>query len=68
LVFLEGHLREDYTITSLPWLIQAIKMMWVKGLPMTYFQKLARSMPRHTKAVMAAKGKKLSTNVYKDAM
>ncbi len=56
LVFLEGHLKEDYTITSLPLQIQAIKMMWVKGLPLAYFQKLARSMPRHIKVVMATKG------------
>jgi predicted N-acyltransferase len=41
---------------SLPSLIQAIKMMWVKELPLAFFQKLARSMPRRIKAVMATKG------------
>jgi hypothetical protein len=43
---MKAKLKEDYTLTSLPSLIQAIKMMWVKGLPLAYFQKLARSMPR----------------------
>jgi hypothetical protein len=32
--------------------------MWVQELPLAYFQKLASSMPRNIKAVMAAKGQK----------
>lgn len=54
--FMKAKLKDDYTITSLPKLIEAIKMMWVRELPLDYFQKLASSMPRRIKAVMAAKG------------
>jgi hypothetical protein len=56
LVFREGQSEGGLHTTSLPSLIQAIKIMWVKGLPLAYFQKLARSAgPCRIKAVMTAK-------------
>jgi hypothetical protein len=53
--FMKSKLKAS-NITSLPGLIEAIKLMWVRELPLEYFQKLARSMPRRLKAVLAAKG------------
>jgi transposase len=45
---MKGKLKKDHTITSLPLLIKAIKMMWV-ALPKSLMVKLAHSMPTRMK-------------------
>ena len=49
-------LKKDHMITSLPLLIRAIKMMWVRDLPPKYFKKLAESMPRRLQKCLANNG------------
>ena len=49
-------LKKDHTITSLPLLIRAIKMMWVRDLHLSYFKKLAESMPRRLQKCLANNG------------
>jgi hypothetical protein len=39
-------------ITSLPKLMEAIKMIWVKEMKLDYFQKLYDSMPRRLQMVI----------------
>ncbi len=43
-------------ITSLPLLIKAIKMMWVKDLPLDLMKKLGHSMPSRLKQCITNKG------------
>jgi transposase len=47
---------EKFKTTSLPKLINAIKLMWVTDLPQQYFVNLAHSMPRRLRAVLDNKG------------
>jgi hypothetical protein len=54
--YMKRKLKRDSTITSLPKLITAIKMMWVRDMPLAYFEKLADSMPRRIKEVLSQKG------------
>ena len=54
--FMKLKLKDDRAITSLPKLIEAIKMMWVRDLPQSYFKELAHSMPRRIKSVLENKG------------
>ena len=49
-------LKRDHAITSLPSLIQAIKMLWVSGMEEQLFKKLARSMPERLRQVIKANG------------
>jgi hypothetical protein len=44
-----ARLKRDHTITFLPKLERAIKMMWVRDLSLFLFQKLAHSMPTRIK-------------------
>jgi hypothetical protein len=53
---MKSKLKMNPAITSLPKLVEAIKLMWVRDLPLEYFQSLSSSMPRRIKAVIAAKG------------
>jgi hypothetical protein len=54
--YMKSKLKMNPAITSLPKLVEAIKLMWVRDLPLEYFQSLSSSMPRRIKAVIAAKG------------
>lgn len=47
---------KNRTITSLKSLEDAIKEMWVKDMPLSYFQKLAASMPNRIRAVIKNQG------------
>jgi hypothetical protein len=49
-------LKNNKEITSLPKLIQAVKMMWVTDINQDYFKKLASSMPKRLKLVIKSKG------------
>jgi transposase len=49
-------LKDNGNITSLPKLIEAIKLMWVTDMPLNYFQKLSSSMPKRLKEVILQKG------------
>jgi hypothetical protein len=49
-------LNGDRNITSLPKLVEAIKMMWVQDMSLDYFQNLANSMPRRLQMVIDQKG------------
>jgi hypothetical protein len=49
-------LNGDRNITSLPKLMEAIKMMWVQDMSLDYFQNLANSMPRMLQMVIDQKG------------
>ena len=53
---MKARLKSDHTITSLPKLISAIKMMWTFAMEKDLFKKLARSMPERLQAVIDAKG------------
>jgi hypothetical protein len=53
---MKGKLKRDHAITSLPKLERAIKMMWVKDLPVSLFKKLAHSMPRRIQLCLENKG------------
>jgi hypothetical protein len=46
-------LKSDRAVTSLPKMIQALKMMWIKDMPLEYFRKLSDSMPRRIEEVLA---------------
>jgi transposase len=54
--YMKAKLKKDSAVTSLPKLIHAIKMMWVKDMPIDYFRKLSDSMPSRIKKVLANKG------------
>jgi hypothetical protein len=43
---MKARLKRVPNITSLPLLERAIKMMWVKDLPISLMKKLAHSMPK----------------------
>jgi hypothetical protein len=49
-------LKNNKEITSLPQLIQAVKMMWVTDMNLDYFKKLASSMPNRLKLIIKSKG------------
>jgi hypothetical protein len=49
-------LKSKPAVTSLPKMIQVIKMIWVKDMPLEYFRKLADSMPRRIEEVLAING------------
>jgi hypothetical protein len=49
-------LQDDGNITSLPKLIEAIKLMWVTDMPLNYYQKLCSSMPKRLKEVILQNG------------
>lgn len=53
---MKAKLKNDHSITSLPKLIKAIKIMWVSDMSKELFRKLARSMPRRLQKVIEAKG------------
>ena len=53
---MKGRLKKDHTISSLPLLIKAIKIMWVSNLLLSLFKKLARSMPKRLQMVLEAQG------------
>ncbi len=53
---MKARLTRDHTITSLPKLERAIKMMQVMDLPLSLFQKLAHSMPTGIKMCLENKG------------
>jgi hypothetical protein len=48
--------KRDPSISSLPLLIRAIKMIWVKDLPVTLFKKLTHSMPKRMRMYIKNKG------------
>jgi transposase len=50
-----ARLKRDHTITFLPKLERAIKMMWVRDLSLFLFQKLAHSMPTKIKKCLENK-------------
>jgi hypothetical protein len=54
--YLKKKLKGNSDITSLPKLMEAIKMMWVQDMKLDYFQKLSDSMPRKLQMVIEAKG------------
>ncbi len=54
--FMKAKLKMNPAITSLPKLVEAIKLMLVRYLPLAYFQSLSSSMPRRINAVIADKG------------
>ncbi len=43
--YMKAKLKMNSAITSLPKLVEAIKLMWVRDLPLDYFQSLSSSMP-----------------------
>ncbi len=49
-------LKNDASITSLPLLMKAIKLIWVKNLPIDLIKKLAHSMPTRLRQCIANKG------------
>jgi hypothetical protein len=49
-------LKNNKEVTSLPQLIQAVKMMWVTDMNLVYFKKLPPSMPNRLKQVIKSKG------------
>ena len=53
---MKARLKRDSSITSLPKLIKAIQLLWVRGMEVNLFKKLARSMPDRLRAVIKAKG------------
>lgn len=53
---MKGKLKKDQTITSLPLLISALKVMWVRDLPVDLFKKLAHSMPNRLRMCIANGG------------
>jgi transposase len=53
---MKGKLKKVPNITSMPLLIKAIKMMWVRDLPVDLMKKLAHSMPSRLKQCIANKG------------
>lgn len=54
--FMKKKLKEDHTITSVPKLMHAIKMMFVTDMPKAYFVKLSASMPSRLQMVIDQKG------------
>jgi hypothetical protein len=52
---MKAKLKMNSAITTLPKLAEAIKLMWVRDLPLDYFQSLSSSMPRHIKGLIAAR-------------
>jgi transposase len=54
--YMKKKLKGNSDITSLPKLMEAIKMMWVRDMKLDYFQKLSDSMPRRLQMVIEAKG------------
>jgi hypothetical protein len=48
-------LKDDGNITSLPKLIEVIRLMWVTDKPLNYCQKLSSSMPKRLKKVILQK-------------
>ena len=54
--YMKMKLKNDHTITSLPKLIDAIKLMWVTEMDINYFKKLAESMPKRLQLVLENKG------------
>jgi hypothetical protein len=53
---MKGKLKKDPSITSLPLLMNAIKLIWLKDLPIDLMKKLAHSMPTRLKQCIANKG------------
>jgi transposase len=54
--YMKAQLKKAKGVTSLPRMIEAIKMMWVRDLSQAYFKKLSASMPKRIKQVIANKG------------
>jgi hypothetical protein len=54
--YMKNKFKGNSDITSLPKLMEAIKMMWVKDMRLDYSQKLSDSMPRRLQMVIEAKG------------
>lgn len=54
--YMKSKLKNSEAITSLPMLEQAIKKMWVEDLAISYFRKLADSMPKRLKTVIETQG------------
>jgi hypothetical protein len=53
---MKAKLKRDSSISSLPLLIRAIKMIWVKDLPVTLFKKLIHFMPKRMRMYIKNKG------------
>jgi transposase len=53
---MKAKLKKDASITSLPLLMKAIKLIWVKDLPIDLMKKLAHSMPARIRQCIANKG------------
>jgi hypothetical protein len=54
--YMKAQLKKFQGVTSLPRMIEAIKMMWVRDLSQAYFKKLSASMPQLIKQVIANNG------------
>jgi transposase len=54
--YMKRKLKANTDITSLPKLVEAIKLMWVEDMAIPYFKKLADSMPKRLQMVVDAKG------------
>ncbi len=54
--YMKYKLKSDRAVTSLPKMIHALKMMWIKDMPLEYFRKLCNSMPRRIEEVLANNG------------
>jgi hypothetical protein len=53
---MKGKPKRNHAITSLPKLERAMKMMWVKDLPLSMFKKLVHSMPKRIQLCLENKG------------
>ena len=54
--YMRRKLKGNRDITSLPKLVETIKMTWDSDIKMPYFQKLADRMPRRRQMVIDHKG------------
>jgi transposase len=54
--YMKYKLKSDRAVTSLPKMILALKMMWIKDMPLEYFRKLCDSMPKRIEEVLANNG------------
>jgi hypothetical protein len=63
LEYMKSKLKNDRAINSLPKIIRAIKMMWVKAMPIKYFRKLSDVMLRTIMKVPANKVHITSTDL-----
>jgi hypothetical protein len=55
--YMKKKLEGNSDITSLPKLMEAIEMIWVKDMKLDYFQKLSDSIPRRLQMVIEARGR-----------